>query len=371
MDARRKLFRLKDAYSDNGDLLFVNAMKEICKFEYEHCQEYAELCRAVSFKPDDIVDMDSLALLPVIPTLLFKKHTINAHGCGLKITSTSSGTHGNASVISFDLGGLLCGLNMVLRLCRRHKVLSARPVRYIVMGNKMHKDNKTAVTKTAFGATFFAPALSRRYALKYSNGKYSADLSDIIQEVIQYSHGKAPVRFMGFPSYTYFMLSTMAQKNISVRLPKGSMILLAGGWKQFYTQQVDKAELYTLAKNVLGIEESMITEFYGAVEHPIMYTDCKNHHFHVPAYSRVFIRDVDTLKPLGFNQIGIVNLLTPMVKSTPLLSVMTDDLGILHPPCECDCGINTPFLEIIGRCGLQDIKTCAAGAAEILKKTEF
>ena len=47
---------------------------------------------------------------------------------------------------------------------------------------------------------------------------------------------------------------------------------------------------------------------------------------------------------------------------------MTDDLGVLHDGGECGCGCNSPFLEIIGRVGLKEIKTCAAGAAELLIK---
>ena len=142
--------------------------------------------------------------------------------------------------------------------------------------------------------------------------------------------------------------------------------MLGGGWKQFYTEQVDKNTFYELAYKVLGIEDQDIIEFFGAVEHPILYCDCKNHHFHIPVYSRVIIRDVQTLKPLNYGKAGLVNLLTPMVKATPILSVMTDDLGVLHEGKECGCGIEAPYLEIIGRVGLEDIKTCAAGAADLL-----
>ena len=46
---------------------------------------------------------------------------------------------------------------------------------------------------------------------------------------------------------------------------------------------------------------------------------------------------------------------------------MTDDLGILHDGQECPCGCQAPWLEIIGRVGQRDIKTCAAGAADYLK----
>lgn len=167
----------------------------------------------------------------------------------------------------------------------------------------------------------------------------------------------------------YFLLREMERRGISLRLPKGSKILLAGGWKQFYAEQTDKETFYNLAHKVLGISDKNIIEFYGAVEHPIMYCNCPRHHFHVPVYSRVIIRDVDTLKPLKKGAVGLVNLITPMVKATPILSVMTDDLGVLHDGSECGCGIRTPYLEIIGRVAPDNIKTCAAGAAELLSES--
>ena len=173
---------------------------------------------------------------------------------------------------------------------------------------------------------------------------------------------------MGFPSYTYFTLKKMQQQGIRLTLARGSKILLGGGWKQFYTEQVDKQTFYSLAAEVLGLADADIVEFFGAVEHPILYCDCARHHFHVPAYSRVLIRDVQTLAPLPNGQPGLVNLLTPMVAATPILSVMTDDLGVLHDGAECGCGLDSPYLEILGRVGLRDIKTCAAGAAELLEK---
>ena len=95
--------------------------------------------------------------------------------------------------------------------------------------------------------------------------------------------------------------------------------------------------------------------------------DCPCHHFHLTNFSRVIIRDVDILEPVENGKIGLINLLTPMVDSVPLASIMTDDLGILHDE-KCSCGISTPWLEIIGRVGIQDIVTCAAGAQELLKE---
>ena len=142
--------------------------------------------------------------------------------------------------------------------------------------------------------------------------------------------------------------------------------MLGGGWKQFYAQQVDKALLYALADQVLGVPEEHIIEVFSAVEHPILYADCVHHHFHIPIYSRVIIRDVTTLEPLPPGQPGLVEFITPLLTATPILAVMTDDLGILHPGGSCPCGNPSPWLEILGRVGLKEIKTCAVGAAELL-----
>jgi len=62
-----------------------------------------------------------------------------------------------------------------------------------------------------------------------------------------------------------------------------------------------------------------------------------------------------------------MNLITPLVGSMPLTSVMTDDVAVMHPGESCGCCTPSPWFEILGRAGLENIKTCAAGAAELLK----
>lgn len=372
MKYRRRLFKLKDPYG-RSDELFLKAVRENCLFHYKNCADYWKILNALGFDEREILSdkplFEYLAKLPFLPTLLLKRRRMySMPPRKFVVKATSSGTSGKFSEIGFDLGSLVCGLKMVLKIGRRRGVFSLIPCRYIVMGYRPHKSNRTAVTKTAFGATLFTPCVSRKYILNYKNGKYSADFDGIIKAVQIYAKKSLPVRFMGFPAYTYFLLREMERRGIRVRLPKNSRIMLGGGWKQFYTEQTDKATFYQLAEKILGIKDKDIIEFYGAVEHPIMYTDCENHHFHVPVYSRVMIRDPDSFKPLPNGEVGLVNLITPMVAATPILSIMTDDLGVLHDGVECGCGIKTPYLEIIGRVAPDSIKTCAAGAAEFLSE---
>lgn len=369
MDCRSKLFNYADPYDTKGtEELFVRAMKECCRFHYDNCPEYRRILDSVGFYPERIREYGDIAELPFIPTVFLKKHRIySMPQYRMPIKATSSGTGGKYSRIGFDTGGLYNGLKMVLKVFGAHGLISPVPCHYIIFGFKPHMSNHTAVAKSATGYTLLTPALSRTYALKYRNGKYEPDLEGVAQAFVRGARSGFPTRTIGFPAYTWFTLRLMEERGMYAKLPAGSKIMLGGGWKQFYKEQVDKREMYALAEKILGVSEENIIETYGAAEHPILYCDCARHHFHIPIYSRVIIRDVNTLKPVPNGRIGLVNLITPMVRATPILSVMTDDLGILHDADECGCGVNSPYLEIIGRAGFTDIKTCAAGAEEILK----
>ncbi len=370
MGAREKLFGWRDRFDVAGtEGLFVQAMRENCAFQYGHCPEYAALLDATGFRPEELQSYDDLGRLPVLPTTYFKAHRMfSMPERKLMIKATSSGTRGKKSEIGLEWGAILAGAKMILRVAHEIGAFSIVPTNYLVLGYQPHKGNETAVTKTATGYTHLTPILRREYALKWKDGGYQVDFEGLIGALERYSRSRFPTRFMGFPSYTWFLMEKLKERGLRFPLAKGSQIYLGGGWKQFYKEQVDKEVFYALAKECFDIDESRIQESFGAVEHPIWYAHCREHHFHVPVYSRVIIRDVETLEPVPYGQVGLVNLLTPMVWGCPLLSVMTDDLGVLHDAESCSCGAAAPWLEIIGRVGMVDIKTCAAGAEDLKKE---
>lgn len=368
MDYRKQLFTYKKIYDHKGsDACFLNTVKRNVLHHSLRCSEYADILKSRNFQLKQLETISDLHKIPVIPTLYLKTHRLRSMPVNkMFIKATSSGTKGRKSRIGFDLKSLYYGAFMVLRTASYHRLLSLIPTNYIMLGYKPDPGNQTVITKTALGATFFAPALHRTFALKPSTEGYQLDLEGLKESLLAYSQKPFPVRLIGFPAYMYFFLQELKNSGISVTLPKGSKVLLGGGWKQFYSEKVDKRTLYAMIEDVLGIKEENCREFFGAVEHPIIYCDCKKHHFHVPVYSRVIIRDINTLLPVQNGEIGLVNLITPMLESMPLVSVMTDDLGVLHDGSECGCGIDAPYFEIIGRVGVQGIKTCAAGATELL-----
>ncbi len=366
----RKLFNTRKPYDlQKTEQVFYDAMRENAMHHYKHCADYKRILDEAHFDPRSIHSMDDLVKLPFIPTLYFKHHELFSKPLWkMPIKATSSGTStGFKSKIAMSVGDLWRGFNMVKRIFSYHKLWSIRPVTYLIFGYEPTRHSDAGIMKTAYGFTYVAPAKKRVYAIRWTKEKgYQVDLEHMKQAFIKASKKRTPIRTIGFPAYTYFLLKEMEAEGMKLQMPKGSKITVGGGWKQFYAEKVDKQEFYRLVKDVLGIEEKDCVEFFGAVEHPILYTDCDHHHFHIPAYARVIIRDPDTFKSVPNGQIGLINLLTPMIEGTPLLSVMTDDLGILHDE-GCQCGAKSPWLEIIGRVGIKDITTCAQGAEDLLK----
>jgi hypothetical protein len=241
-------------------------------------------------------------------------------------------------------------------------------VNYFIFGYEPTKHTDVVIMKSANGFTHVAPAKKRYYALKWNNEKkdYVLDLESMKKAFIEAATKKTPIRTLGFPAYTYFLLKEMQDEGIKLSMPKGSKITIGGGWKQFYVDKVDKISFYKIVEEVLGINEKNIVEFFGAVEHPVVFPDCEYHHFHIPIYSRVIIRNPDSFEKVSNGEMGLINFLSPLNSATPLVSVMTDDLGVLHNGCKC--GLKSPWLEIIGRVGIKDVITCAQGADEILNK---
>ena len=367
MNYGHKLFFHKDIYNiEDTNALFLNAILENIKHHTDNCPDYAKIISHQGFSINEVETIEDIYKIPPIPTLFLKKHTLySAPENQLMLKSTTSGTGGKVSEMALDLSSAWRGMGMVLGTFITNKLVSIHPTNYIVLGYQPSKRNKIGAVKTAYATTYAAPAVHREYALKDTGTDYVLNMDGIKNALLRYEKMGLPVRFIGFPAYFSFLLKELIDSGIKLKLHPKSLIILAGGWKTFFAEQVDKPALYEMSQEVLGLGGDRSKEFFGAVEHPIPYFNCPNHHFHVPIYSRVLIRDLN-MQPVGYGVPGILNLITPMMTSMPFVSVMTDDLAIMHPGEECGCGINSPYFEILGRVGLADIKTCAANAFELL-----
>lgn len=368
MKNRRKLFMSKDIYNlHSTDEIFISAMRDHVAFHMRNCPEYNAVLENLDFDINSLNSIGDLSKIPPLPTSFLKNRTLLSKPYKkLLIKTTSSGTGGKKTLSGFDLSSGLCGLFMVLRVFRFHKLLSLRRTNYIILGYQPDKSNQTAMAKALKAITLLAPPKKVEYALVFKNGEYQINTEGIIDAVIEFRWQNRPVRIIGFPAYLKILLNELSSRNIKLDLHKDSKILLGGGWKALFTDEISKDELFRMAKETLGIKRENFIDHFSTAEHPINYISCINNHFHIPAFSRVIIRDVRTLEPVPCNIPGLLNLVTPLLSSAPYGSILTDDIAVMRSGGECGCGIGTPYFELIGRVGLNSIKTCTQAASEFL-----
>ena len=369
MKYRGRLFRSKDIYNlPLSDDVFVKAMKSNIAFHIKNCPEYKDILESVGFDVNMISGINDLYKIPPLPTSYLKSNTMLSKPYEkLLLKTTSSGTGGKKTLSGFDVGSGLCGISMLLKVFRFHRLLSLRPANYIILGYRPHRSNQTAMAKALKGVMLMAPAKKAEYALIFENGEYQINIEGLIDALQKFGMQKSPIRIIGFPAYFKMFLDQLDQRNIRLDLHKRSKILLGGGWKTFFSDEISKDQLFRMANEKLGIKPQNFKDHFSTAEHPINYISCENNHFHVPVFSRVIIRDVKTLEPVTNGRPGLLNLVTPLLSSAPFGSILTDDIALLKEGELCGCGIKSPYFEIIGRVGLANVKTCTQAASEFLK----
>lgn len=372
MTARERLLSIENVYDHEGSSdIFMESMRECLKHHMDHNEFFNHYMKKQNFHPEDLKTEADLKNIPFIHANFFKKYEVlSIDRADVYEHVTSSGTSGQKSQMFFDKDSFDFGNAMIKNEFRYFGFLSEEPTNYLLFTYEpanVSKDLGTA--KTDLGLLSYAPINDTFFALRYNGIGHDFDVYGTINALEEYERQGLPVRIFGFPSFLYFTVKQMKDMgHRPLKLNVNSMTLLGGGWKGYADKQISKAELYALVEEMLGIPEQNCRDGYGSTEHSVPYFECPNHHFHIPVYSRMIIRDAKTLEPLPYGQAGFANFITPHLLSVPAVSVLMGDLAVLHPAEECGCGIKTPFMEIIGRAGTSKAKSCAITASELLKR---
>lgn len=372
MTAREKLIKQVDAYDQAGSSdIFMEAMRDCVKHHMENNEFFRNYMNEQGLDPDTLQSEEDLRNIPFIHANFFKKYEVlSVPRKDIVFYATSSGTGGQKSQMFFDKDTQDFGNAMIENEFRYFGFLSDKPTNYLLFTYEPAQVSKNLGTaQTDMGLLSYAPVNETFFALRYNGQGHDFDVYGTIHALEEYEKQGLPVRIFGFPSFLYFTVRQMRETgHRPLKLNTESMTMLGGGWKGYADKQISKAELYAMVEEMLGIPAENCRDGYGSTEHSVPYFECPHHHFHIPVYSRMIIRDVETLEPLPYGEAGFANFITPHLMSVPAVSVLMGDMAVMHPAEECGCGINTPFMEIIGRAGTSTAKSCAITASELLKR---
>lgn len=355
----------------DADALFVTAMREVVAWHAARSPFYARLLAERGFAADGLASVADCAAVPLIHANFFKTHEVlSVPREAIALHLTSSGTTGQKSQIFFDAWSIGAGQRMVdFTFDHYGWHTPERPANYLLFNYEPEPEWKVGTSYTAHFLCKYAPVGRLAYALRRTGqGGHEFDVYGVLRALREYAEEGLPVRIFGFPAFLHAALQRMeALGEPPLRLAPDSLVFFGGGWKGQADRAIPKPELYARISALLGIPDERIRDGYGSVEHSVPYAECPRHNFHVPVWSRVFIRDVKTLAPKGPGEPGFLNFVAPYVTSVPTHSVLMGDMAAWHPAAECGCGLATPYFVPLGRAGVSKNKSCAIAAAELLK----
>ena len=369
LSALQDLWASSDPY-EYDDELFVKAVKQCLSWHIEKNDFYKDWMQKNNFSVDSLNDISDIAKIPFLPANFYKTHVIKTvKDEDIAITLTSSGTTGQKSQMFFDNWTIFASDKSADMESYKLGMITDEPTNFLLYSYEPAEGVNVGTLRTRQMMRRYAKENELVYALKYTGKGHEFDLFGCIDALLRFEKEGLPVRLLGFPAFLYFTLEKMEDMGYPpLKLNPKSLVMMGGGWKGFVDKQLSPQEFRAYIKERLGLPESCCHESYGAVEHGVAYMDCNNHHFHIPAYSRVLIRDVRTLEVLPYGKPGFLNVISPINTGVPVVSLLLGDLAVLHEGKSCGCGINAPWFEILGRAGTTKNRSCAIAAAELLRK---
>ena len=353
-----RLFSLEPyAGTDESKSLFMKSLKDELIFHYENNEMYKRFCQRKGFDPYGDY---SIKDIPPIAVSVFKNLGNNLGSVGtddIKLRLQSSATSGTPSTVVVD------------------KITSKRQSKAMVkviqsfIGNKIRPFLVMDIDPRAgFGAELGARFAAVSGYLKFSSktGYFLKTRPDgtsyfdveymkkFVEEI-----GDTPVVLFGF---TYILFSNVLKEidsnETDIKLPAGSKILHIGGWKKLESEKIGKDIFNERISKCFGIESKDVIDVYGFTEQMgLNYPDCTDGWKRTSVFSEVIARNPVTHEILPYGEEGVLEFITPIPHSYPGNAVLTDDLGIVAEPTECDGKYGTRF-KVTGRMKKAEIRGC-------------
>ncbi|WP_347900476.1 acyl-protein synthase [Pseudomonas purpurea] len=349
--------------------LFERAMHEVSLFHCHHTPGYEHWLEANGLDALALETLDDWSRLPPLYAHYFKRRLLLSDTGEDALELTSSGTHGQKSRMRYDARSMQAAQGMVSRIFSHYGWDTPdTPCNYLLLSYEPVGATTLGTSYTDQFLCRFAPVNRAVYALRSTGSGHAFDLFGVIRALQEFAEEGLPVRIFGFPAFLWHTLQRMSDLNTPTQeLHPDSLVFLGGGWKTQASEEVPKPQLYASVARQLGIDISRCRDGYGAVEHAVPYVECVNQHFHVPVYSRVFLRDPVDFSVQPYGRPGLLHFVSPYITSSPAHSVVMSDLATLHPASTCDCGAATDWFELHGRAGTSASRSCAMAASELIR----
>jgi len=329
-------------------------VSELNKLTAEHTQKskaYQDILKAYGLTNKTF---NTLEDFPVLPVRLFKDYEIKSCQDNevIKILTSSGTTSQKVSKIFLDKETAALQTKVLVKIMQNYLGKKRLPM-LIIDTKSILKDRKIFSARGAgiMGLSIFGK--DHTYAL---NENMEIDFMLIENFLKTHKHEKIFIFGFTFMVWQYFH-EKLKRTNIKLDF-SNSILIHSGGWKKLIEKAVDNTTFKQSLFEQTGIKE--IYNFYGMVEQVgSIYMECTEGHLHTPIFSDIIIRDPMSLKPLGFKEEGIIEVVSVLPKSYPGHILLTEDLGTILGEDDCPCGKKGKYFKVKGRLPKAEIRGCS------------
>ncbi|WP_421781037.1 acyl-protein synthetase [Kiloniella litopenaei] len=329
------------------DKILFDGLIELTRHHKKNCPEYNNILEAIEFSEENCQKLDDLPFIPVNLFKTLKLHSVQAPEEIVTVLN-SSGTSGQIpSSIYLDR-----------ETSRRQSLGLTQSIQSITSGKRLPMlivDSPSQIKKkplTARGAGILGLMRFGHAHTFILNEDLSLNLKGLEQFLEK--HGEQPFLIFGFT----FMVWSYLFKNISSASNLTNGILIhSGGWKKLQEEAVSLQEFNQAFSEKTGLQKTY--NFYGMVEQiGSIFLEGPDGYLYPPNFSKAIIRDPYTLASLPEGEEGLIQLVSLLPKSYPGHSILTSDMGRLHPAGISDLA-QQAGLEVTRRAPKAEIRGCS------------
>lgn len=344
---------------------FNNLCVESFRLQAKNIPGYARLCAQ---KKIDIDAVDDFLKIPPVPVQAFKASDIFIYPKEkiyktFKTSGTSKSTQGSAYFS--ESGAELTSLAIIAN-ARKYLFPDNFDTKFFLIAPSPEAAPNLTM---AFGITEVMKNIGTHGGRHYigPEGIEWCGLFSGLRECVEKNIAATIIA----PSFAVvFMLDKMKLENIRIKLPKGSRILDAGGFKG-RSREISRAEMISAASEFLGVDPVYCVNALGMSELGTQYYDNNLKNFisgieapvakENPHWAKTFVVDIESgfkiLAPKTYGKTGAL-LHFDLTNIDRAIAILTDDAGRYA---------GSGF-EICGRLSADDIKGCSLTVEEMLLK---
>ncbi len=306
---------------------------------------------------DDIKCMEEVPAMPVQMFKYFDLATCPKEDIArvLQSSGTTSGIKSRVPLNKKTMVNQTRALNLILSDYLGQK----RKIFLVIDHEGINSPNGEISARTAGVRGLSAYSKKIFYLLKEENGRLVLNMPAMM-EVAENFAGEEVYVF----GFTYIIWSVFCRqikgsgKGIKFGF-KDARIFHSGGWKKLEEEKVSKEVFSEEIAGIFGSDIKNVHDFYGMAEQTgIIFVDCEFGNKHVPNFSQVITRNIQTLKPCAINEIGLIEVMSILSDSYYCQAVLTEDKGYIAGIDDCPCGRKGRYFNFKTRVEKAELRGC-------------